>query len=661
MAAADTTYKVSDLAEALGWTARHLRRKSDAEGWPARQDPEHASRQCYRLGDLPDWVQARVLLWAEREGRSATPDTQPDTDLAAELARFQQATPKAKEEAGKRHAALLWVERLLCDGRSLTDARRIVAADLQRQSVPGASVDSLKRWAKACEGVPRARWLPALLPGRAAGRERVEIPDELWDFYAGHYLTRAAPTHADSYRRTAEIAKRKRLALPSPDTFIRRMKADVSHSVQVMKRAGDQAAARLLPSLVRDASCFEVGEAVNGDGLKLDRLWVSFKGRKPINTATLWVWQDVRSRRILAWELAESENTDMFRLATHALAGVCAPRHVYLDNTRVAANKLMTGGAMNRHRFKAREGDAPGLLSMVFGAEVHFTNPDKVFGNPGAKPIERAFGVGGLHEAIACHPRINGRGFSMATAVEAGELSEVVREEVARHNARTGRRGRGIAAGSFDAEWAAGVIRCPPQQLPEAARSLFLRSFETRTVSRDGSITIKAGRSDLGSNRYWSNATAELIGQQVMVFYDPQDLRADVSVYTTQGRYLCDALHMASRAFNDTKAARDHARFKNQHMKATKRAAEALGVASELERRELYGECQPQPPALPESKGPTRLRPRASGIARQTPALAAAPLPRATSDEVTELLADSYESEARRRAPWLFTTPTGDQ
>ncbi len=655
----DTTYTTAELAERFHCTVRAVQQRSAEEGWPAHADPDHPQRRLYRLAELPEPVQKRLIYEESlREPAPTPPGPEELADGAAELARFQQATPKAKEIAGHRLGALLWVERLVNEGRSLTDARRAVAADLQRQGMPGASVDSLKRWARAVEQVPRNLWLSALLPAKAEGSARVEIPEALWKFYLGCYLTRAKPTHADCYRRTAELAKRERLPMPSEDTFIRRVKADIPHSVQVLEREGAQAAARLLSALERDATCFEVGEAVNGDGLKLDRLWVSFKGRKPINTATLWVWQDVRSRRVLAWRLSESENTDMFRLATHELAGICAPRHIYLDNTRVAANKLMTSGAKNRHRFKEAEGDAPGLLSMVFGAEVHFTNPDKVFGNPGAKPIERAFGVGGLHEAIACNPSMNGRGFSMATAVDASELEQVVREEIARHNARTGRRGRGIAAGSFDAEWAAGVLRCPPQRVPEAARALFLRSFEVRTVSRDGSITIKAGRSDLGTNRYWSNATAELIGQRVMVFFDPQDLSASVSVHTEKGAYLCDAERMASVAFNDTEAARDHARFKKQQMKATKRAAEALGVMSELERRELYSQCEPDQPALPDSRGPTRLRPQAGRIAKQT-AEAAVPLP--GIGNITEFLADSYEKTAREREPWKFPPSGGEK
>lgn len=604
----------AQVAEALGLARQAVNKRALREKWPGAAAATHRQRVLYAIRDLPEDVQAALILAGPASVEEAAKSApKPGGDAAALLQRFQQATPTSQAAARERLSALLDVEARQQRGEALTVARQEVAADLQARNVRGGSVDSLKRWAAAVKGQPRDTWLAHLLPSCPKGNERVEIHPELWAWYLGHYLTREQPSHADTYRRAKKIAKAKGWPMPSAKTLQRRMNEDVPTAVQVLQREGPQARARLLPPMQRDTTCFEVGEAVNGDGLKFDRLWVAFPGRKPINTATGWFWQDVRSKKILAWRLGETENTDLFRLATYDLAAICAPSHVYLDNTRVAANKVMTGGASHRNRFKRSEADGRGLLLAALGAEVHFTNPDKERGNPGAKPIERAFGKGGIHEMVATHPRIMGRGFSQATAIPVEELRAVIAEEVARHNAQKDRRGFGIAPGnSFDDEWAAGVARRPPTQLSKAAREMFLWSFEVRTVQQTGFIELAAGRSPYGRNRYWSEASACYSGERVAVYFDPGNLRADVHVYSLEGRYLFDAQHVPAYAFNDTAAAREHAKFKERELKATKKAAEALGMMSNLERDRLFRDAAPEQPLEPiPTGGPVRLNPTA--------------------------------------------------
>ncbi|MFA0000467.1 transposase domain-containing protein, partial [Vibrio lentus] len=102
------------------------------------------------------------------------------------------------------------------------------------------------------------------------------------------------------------------------------------------------------------------------------------------------------------------ENTDSIRLS---LMDVCekfgVPKELTLDNTRAAANKWMTGGVPNRYRFKVKADDPLGIIPMM-NIKLHWSSVILGKGHGQAKPIERAFGVGGLEEYIDKHPLCRG-------------------------------------------------------------------------------------------------------------------------------------------------------------------------------------------------------------------------------------------------------------
>ena len=171
------------------------------------------------------------------------------------------------------------------------------------------------------------------------------------------------------------------------------------------------------PAQRRDKSGIRAVEIVCGDGLKFDSTWVDWGDGEVINTSTGWFWQDVRTGYIMAYRLAQTETMDLFRLATYDLTGICLPRVVQVDNTMVAACKAMTGGMKGRKRGKDRPGDPEGLLKSIGVERIQWTNPDKVTGNPGAKPIERSFGIGGIHKLVRTNSCFHGHGYSKKTAV----------------------------------------------------------------------------------------------------------------------------------------------------------------------------------------------------------------------------------------------------
>jgi putative transposase len=76
---------------------------------------------------------------------------------------------------------------------------------------------------------------------------------------------------------------------------------------------------------------------------------------------------------------------------------------VTIDNTLAAANKTMSGGIKHRFRFKVRDDEPDGVFKLL-GVDVHWATP----GHGQAKPIERAFGVGGVGEYIDKAPEFAG-------------------------------------------------------------------------------------------------------------------------------------------------------------------------------------------------------------------------------------------------------------
>lgn len=607
-------YSAAELAGLPGvpGTPQGLLLKARNEGWKSRPRKGRGGGKEYAFASLPPATQAALAL---RDAPAPQPGQTGGATalLTAARERYRLAPATHREMARQRLMALRAVEALCDQGTPLMRARTIVAAQLQRENVRAASVQSLCRWAADVAGLDRVDWIVALMPGYGIGLDesdrRQPIPAQVWDWYKGHYLTQARPSHASTYRHVARMAREQGWPIPSAKTFERRFQAEVPRTTTVILREGKEAARKLLPRQQRDELVFAAGEAVNGDGVKFDRLWVRFDDGEILNTATAWVWQDIRTRRILAWRFGKTESTDLFRLATYELTATCAPKHYWMDNTTVAANKTMTAGTKGRHRYHANDDDGLGLIPMI-GGEAHFTSVDDRVRNPGAKPIERGFGTGGLHEEVATHPRIVAAGgYSKATAVSESLVREVLAEIVASHNARTKRRTRACnGLLSFDEAWQQGVAERPLRVLPESQRQLLLMAREVVTASRgSGHLLLQAGRRGLARNLYWSEALAELAGQRVVAHFDPDNLHAGVHVYGLDGQYLCFADYKPGAAFNSTDAAREHKKFLTRIDKARKKIAADETRMGALERAALYEAAvpptEPAPVATPDVAG----------------------------------------------------------
>ena len=573
-------------------------RQAKNQSWPSRRRQGRGGGHEYPMDALPAAAEEALLKRAATQTPAEdSPSCSYDAQALWQWA--QTRTQKLRDQGAARASLLEQAMRLHAGGERLGRAFGLVA------DANDVSAASLRNWFYGVNGRPGAKdyarqnWAAALIPGYAGRTALAEIPAPAWDWYRSYYLTRRQPTHAESYRRLCETARAQGWGmLPSGATFARRVKSEVSHAVMVLKRQGEQALMQMYPPQRRDKMVFAAGEAVVGDGLKFDRLWVRWPDGEIINTSTGWFWADIRTNYIAAYRLAKTENTDLLRLATYDLTGKYKPDLAWLDNTMAAANKPMTGGARHRRRHRARPDDPVGLLEQLH-ISVRFTNPDRIFGNPGAKPIERSFGSGGLHDKVASHPKFIDRGYSKATAIPYEEFAAVVAEEVNRFNAQPGRRTPACRGSlSFEQAFEEGVKDRPLTRLTEAQRALLLLMPEVVRVHRKrGEIALAAGRGPMGRHRYYADALNAWQGQQVVAWYDPEALTRAVTVQSLDGRQICRAEHQGDVAFQDTAAAREHAKNKQRYRKAHKQAAVAQVRMSELELAAQYpaGRAGPVP------------------------------------------------------------------
>ena len=536
------------------------------------------------------------------------------SDTARAKLAFMEAAPAIPEKAASN---LLWrrFEALTDDQRKVCQQRFDVVTTWHEMRAAGVSaaqaarfietkfeIDraTLYRWAGKVEGKARHDWLAALAPDvPSANGEISELADchpDAWDVLASDFLRPEGPKFSSCYRRMKEVAKRKGWApIPAERTLRRHMDIKVPRAVQILARKGKEEAMKLLPAQQRSVAHLVAMQYANTDGHKLD-LHVQLPGRDKPTRVYLMAIQDLYSRKILSWVLAEAETWEAVRTIIGRMVeehGI--PERLYMDNGKAFASKKISGGAKRRNRFKITEDEVAGLLKTL-GIDGRFVKPY----SGQSKPIER--GWGDLAEEISKHPDMAGAYTGRSTehkpenygkwAVPIEQLEKHVAARVIEHNAREGRKTETAKGRSFDATFAASMA--DPVNLPRFAspmqRSLWMLTAETVTARKPN------GAIHLFGNRYWSRELNQWIGKKVTARFDPSDLHGDVKVYDPQGRLICDAACIDKTGFDCQAAARDTARAKSDFAKSLKVQKEAARRLNDVQLKELMGRGETAPP-----------------------------------------------------------------
>jgi putative transposase len=431
------------------------------------------------------------------------------------------------------------------------------------------------------------------------------------------------PNAASCYERLKLAARDQNWVVPSINSLMRRMDLEVPHIQQVMLREGEHAMMQLYPPQERTIEGLDAMSWINGDGY-LHNVFVKWFNGEVLRPKT-WFWQDIYSRKIIGWRTDISENTDSIRLS---LMDVCSkygiPREITIDNTRAAANKWMTGGVTNRYRFKVKEDDPLGMIPML-GIKLHWSSVLLGKGHGQAKPIERAFGNGGLEEYIdkttalegaytGSNPMAKPDNYGERVA-DAEEFLRMVAEGVAMFNAKTGRNTeacRGVM--SFDQAFEQSYAQATVRKATSEQLTMMMLQSEACRVSKHGTIKLESGGTIRNrSNRYYHEALAEYQGQKVVARFDPQRLHEAVIVTTLNGLHICEAACLEKVAFGDTQQAREHKRARTNFVKHNKAAALAKKGMSVMEAAALLPSISDE--EAPEAKVVEMVRPVSMGNA----------------------------------------------
>lgn len=517
---------------------------------------------------------------------------------------WEKATTKQREKAQHCMQAVSLMHELVESGICVRTAANSAGASL------GISANTLRTWYRRAVKFPRCDWLPALLNKQLTDGQtsapRAAFDDAAWDFIYSDYMRLERPTLTACYERLKLAAKTNGWAYPSLDTIQRRINT-IPMEVRILKREGEHALHRVFPAQQRTVADLHAMQWINGDGYhhNVRVIWHNGEELRP----KTWFWQDVYSRRILAWYTDVSENSDSIRYSLLDLIRQYGkPEHATIDNTRAAANKNLTGGVPNRYRFKVKDDDICGILPML-GINVNWTGIVAGKGWGQAKPVERAFGVGAMEEFVDKHPLCAGAWTGpnptqkpdyKVRPVSADDFLMALEEGIAMFNAKVGRNTE-MCAGqrSFDQAFQDSYARHIHQFLPEQQLRMLMLSTEGVTVKTNGTFTVKAGgKIQSRENRYYSPELRSMRSHKVAVRFDPRNLHGNVYCYTLDGEFLCEAECLEAVAFGDTQAAREHKRMRTQMVKSVKRSEEAQQRMTMLELAELMGETTP--PAAPE-------------------------------------------------------------
>ncbi len=579
-----------------------IRKKARREQWKFKNRMSSGGGLEYAFESLPCDVRAEIVLKQARvEQKSVEQNYANINNLLTQNVDLSSLSFKRAESTKKKVLATMALADLLISKIPFLEALELVA---NKHSVKSGA---LKNWYYKCRNFERSLWFSLLVGNTGKGAKTsliAPIDDEIWDMFLCDYLRPEKPAITAVYRRVKRVAREKGIEVPHYQTFKRRLVKEIRAEVITYKRDGERALFDLYPAMTRTVEDLEAMEWINGDGYQ-HNVFVKWKNGEILRPKT-WIWQDVRTRKIIGFRCDVSENTDSIRLSLmDVVKEYGIPRHITIDNTRAAANKWLTGGVPNRYRFKVKEDDPIGIIPML-GIQLHWTSVIAGTGHGQAKPIERAFSIGGLGEVVDKHPSL--AGFYTGSnpkdtpdnynkgkdGVDYEVFMTALQEGIKEYNTTEGRDTEICKKvlsfeQAFMRDYALATVRKAPD---DVINQLMLMS-EAVTLKANGEFTLDAGGSLYGrKNRYWSENLIGTHHKKVVVRFDPEKLHEQVDVFTLNGIYLAKADCVITAGFSDTVAAREHKKHRTAFVKSTKKQAKSLDLMNAIEMAQAIPEIK---------------------------------------------------------------------
>lgn len=567
------------------------------------------------------------------------------SDASPELSRYRgfefipvdtSKLPEKHREAYGTKLAILdaWEEACrvsIRGGMSKDQATALFLQRVEREWGMGLAAATLRRWRRA---VRSEKGRAALIDGRAIREEKAKAEDPFMAEVIRLYLHPNKRSAVLCHKLAMQKAVESEWAVCSYRTAAIHI-GDIPNAVKIEAREGRKAYTDKAETFIdRDYSSLESNEQWNADHHRFD-VWVrtgvqvdTKTGEERYTHARPWLtaWQDVRSRKIVGWEIFEGDpNTDKIIISlSRAIDAHGAPESAWVDNGK-DFDSYALHGRTKKERFAARgKLDVTYIHGIFAQLQIKAHNVQPYHGQ--SKPIERFFGTlegqfGKLWDSY-CGNKPENRPEGLQGRLDAGKAPTMAE-----------------FVGKFS-QWVEMYNNAPhtgDSMENLSPNRIFGENLHTkRTLSKDvlNVLTFKPGKPvDVTQNGVrWNRLVygkhdpmlRRYLGKKVRVSGDTKDV-SKVHVFTLEGEWLCAVcanerlpanadLDLLSRAMADKRRTRkaELAYKKTRHNRHESPSETMFRLADEQNRR-VEAECNPDP--LP----PMTIRPIRTPIEAQMP------------------------------------------
>ena len=408
------------------------------------------------------------------------------------------------------------------------------------------------------------------------------------------YLNINKPCATWCYTELKKESKTKGWKIPSRGTVLRYLKS-IPPETRIYFREGEKAwREQFMPSVLRDYEGINPGRIYVADNAQINVAVRSPSG-KPVFP---WFvsFMDMRTRKILAWELCETPNSTHINIVLkRSIERYGLPTDIIIDNGRDYTSYHFSGKT-RRFRFIQNEQELTGIYRLL-GITPHYCIP----ANARSKNIERFFWTEEMHFQMA-FPTYRGncpanrpegvdKRIKDGKVLDWNEFKSCLSDYISRYNLEHEHTGHGMYGRSPDQVWNEFFIRNEQRRVsPVSLRLLMMKSR-----------MIKVGRFGIRLFRtfYHSDTLMDHQQKHVVCRYDPENLE-EVHVYSEKDEFLCTAQKVHRTAWNDESAYREIKSLEKRRRKALKEERLAAERIAQVEfgysKREVSAPREPEPP-----------------------------------------------------------------
>ena len=375
------------------------------------------------------------------------------------------------------------------------------------------------------------------------------INEDVWNYFLYCYLDERRLSKMQCYELTKEWAKEFYPecieSFPHYATFGRRIDREIPKATVIAGREGEKAFTdRAAPYITRIYDELKPNDYWIADNHTLDII-SKYDDKETTHRLSLTAFIDARSGVMVGWNLTDNPNSQSTILALrHAIMRFGLPKKVYFDN----GSEFLTHDIAGRGHRTRKSTENECLPPPVF-ARLGIEMTNAIVRNAKAKPIERTFGTikGTVSRCFQtfCGGNVLERPENLKFTLKQGKIpaDSTLNKTIADlidgvYN--TGAYGGAVAGDRGKRRidvWNEYIEEIRKPKNIEDLNLMLMRSTRVQKVKRNGVYINIAGE----KLEYWNENTWKLLGKEVYLRYDPDDLR-EVRLYEAETDKFIDVL-----------------------------------------------------------------------------------------------------------------------